>query len=162
WRVRTPARPNGARSLSWRKRSPAGPRKTSVFPATTTATPLAPSTRPYACPVRCRPGRWPTPRAGWPSRGGGTRTAVPSPPAAGAQRQHCLELIRKGQSRDGGWGPFVSSPPEPFDTAVVLLALASYREQAGWKGRLERGRAFLQAAQQEDGSWPETTRPAGA
>jgi hypothetical protein len=82
--------------------------------------------------------------------------------AAGAQRRHCLELIRKGQSRDGGWGPFVSSPPEPFDTAVVLLALAPIRKEAAWKERVERGRAFLHAAQEADGSWPETTRPAGA
>src|SRR5262249_55637622 len=30
--------------------------------------------------------------------------------ADAAQRRHCLELIRKGQGEDGGWGPYVTSP----------------------------------------------------
>ena len=30
-----------------------------------------------------------------------------------------LELLRKGQSDDGGWGPRTSSPPEPYDTAAL-------------------------------------------
>jgi hypothetical protein len=81
--------------------------------------------------------------------------------AARVQRQRCLELFRKGQDRDGGWGPFVNAAAEPFDTAVVLLALVPLRDQAEWKERLGKGRAFLKAAQGEDGSWPETTRPAG-
>jgi hypothetical protein len=81
---------------------------------------------------------------------------------ASAQRRHCFDLIRKGESKDGGWGPYVSSPPEPFDTAVVILALSHYHEEAGVKDMIKRGRAFLIKSQQEDGSWPETTRPAGA
>src|SRR5205085_1804842 len=40
-----------------------------------------------------------------------------------AQRKRCLERIRKAQARDGGWGPYVRSPSEAFDTALVLLAL---------------------------------------
>ncbi len=80
--------------------------------------------------------------------------------AARAQRRRCLELIRKGQSRDGGWGPYVNAAPEPFDTAVVVLALAGQGgDEAARLAR--RGRAFLVANQQEDGSWSETTRPAG-
>jgi hypothetical protein len=80
--------------------------------------------------------------------------------AARAQRRRCLELIRKGQSKDGGWGPYVKAAPEPFDTAVVVLALAAQEgEEAAALAR--RGRAFLIAHQQADGSWPETTRPAG-
>src|SRR6266849_3622048 len=43
-----------------------------------------------------------------------------------ARRQQCLLLIRKGESEKGGWGPDVHSPPEPFDSAVVLLALGRY------------------------------------
>jgi hypothetical protein len=80
--------------------------------------------------------------------------------AARAQRRRCLGLVRKGQSRDGGWGPYVNSAPEPFDTAVVVLALAA---QAGDEAAAlaKRGRAFLVASQQADGSWRETTRPAG-
>jgi hypothetical protein len=82
--------------------------------------------------------------------------------AAAAQRKRCLEPIRKGESKDGGWGPYVNSPPEPFDTAVVLLALARYPDEPGLKDMIRRGRAFLIAAQERDGNWKETTRPAGA
>ena len=39
------------------------------------------------------------------------------------QRAACLELIRKGENREGGWGPYVTSMSEVFDTSVVLLAL---------------------------------------
>jgi hypothetical protein len=81
---------------------------------------------------------------------------------ATAQRKHCLDLIRKGESKDGGWGPYVNSPPEPFDTALVILALSHYPKDLGVKDMIKRGRAVLVKSQQEDGSWPETTRPAGA
>jgi hypothetical protein len=80
---------------------------------------------------------------------------------AASQRRHCLDLIRKGEAKEGGWGPYVNSPPEAFDTAVVLLALA-HTDQPGCKDMLQRGRTFLTASQQEEGSWKETTRPAGA
>jgi hypothetical protein len=83
-------------------------------------------------------------------------------PDARAQRRHCLELIRKGQGEDGGWGPYVTSPSEPFDTAVVLLALVPLKDQSDCQPLLRRGRAYLLAVQRPDGSWPETTRPAGA
>lgn len=82
--------------------------------------------------------------------------------AARTQRQRCLELVRKGAAREGGWGPYVNSAPEPFDTAVVLLALVQFQEQEEGKSLLRQGRKFLLATQQPDGSWPETTRPAGA
>jgi hypothetical protein len=78
------------------------------------------------------------------------------------QRRHCLELISKAQAKDGGWGPFAGSPTEPFDTAVVLLALAGRKKDKEVAARIERGRAYLIAAQRKDGSWQETTRPAGA
>ena len=67
----------------------------------------------------------------------------------------CLDLIRRAQSSDGGWGPRAHAPPEVFDTALVLLALGGSGEMA------ERGRAFLIHAQLPSGGWPETTRPAG-
>ena len=72
-----------------------------------------------------------------------------------------LELLRRGQSDDGGWGPRASSPPEPFDTALALLALAKCDQSPDIRGMIARGRAFLIAQQQEDGSWIETTRPPG-
>lgn len=78
------------------------------------------------------------------------------------RRQHCLDLIRKGEAKEGGWGPYVHSSPEPFDTAVVLLALKPLQEVKDVPAMLRRGRAFLIASQQKDGSWIETTRPAGA
>ncbi len=75
---------------------------------------------------------------------------------AAAQRARCLEIIQKGQAPDGGWGPYVTSASEPFDTAVVLLALTTVRDTSD---SIESGRRFLIEHQLEDGSWPETTRP---
>jgi hypothetical protein len=83
-------------------------------------------------------------------------------PDAAAQRKRCLEPIRKGESKNGGWGPYVNAVPEPFDTAVVLLALVHFRDETGVEDMIRRGRTFLIAAQERDGSWKETTRPAGA
>ena len=76
-----------------------------------------------------------------------------------AQKRRCLDLIRKGRSRSGGWGPYVGSAPEVFDTAVVVLALST---QPGTERLLRGGRAYLLATQESDGCWPETTRPSGA
>jgi hypothetical protein len=80
--------------------------------------------------------------------------------AAARQRDACLALLQRGEAPDGGWGPYIQSPPESFDTALVLCALTECRPQ-GWNERLRRGRQFLCAEQRPDGSWPETTRPAG-
>jgi hypothetical protein len=44
---------------------------------------------------------------------------------AGKKYQTALDLISAGEKSDGGWGPYSDSPPEPFDTALVLLALKS-------------------------------------
>lgn len=74
----------------------------------------------------------------------------------------CLDLIREGQSRDGGWGPYVTSPPENFDTSIVLLGLAALKSSPEQAELIRRGRDFLIQAQLSDGSWPETTRPPGA
>jgi len=75
-----------------------------------------------------------------------------------ARRGRALELIAGGQGPDGGWGLYATSASEPFDTAVVLLALSAVPPSAA---RISRGREFLIARQLPDGSWPETTRPAG-
>src|SRR5262249_1230708 len=53
---------------------------------------------------------------------------------AAAQRRRCLELVRKGESKGGGWGPYVNSGPEVFDTAVVVLALAGLPETEEVRG----------------------------
>lgn len=82
-------------------------------------------------------------------------------PGSDARREHDLNLIRRGQGPDGGWGPFVASAAEPFDTALALLALDQLRNHPGVPEMIARGRAYLIATQEEDGRWVETTRPAG-
>jgi hypothetical protein len=81
--------------------------------------------------------------------------------AAVTQRRQCLELIRKGLSQEGGWGPYVHSPPEVFDTALVVLALTSQPATEEGKEWIQRGRAYLIATQEPDGAWQPTTRPSG-
>jgi hypothetical protein len=80
-------------------------------------------------------------------------------------RKHetCLDLIRRAQTNAGGWGPYVDSPPEAFDTALVLLALSKTKTAPAEtvNRMIRRGRDFLAAQQQSDGSWPATTRPPG-
>ncbi|APW61822.1 hypothetical protein BSF38_03351 [Paludisphaera borealis] len=80
-------------------------------------------------------------------------------PEAVAQRRRCLDQIRKSEASRGGWGPFVNAPAEPFDAAVVLLALARCDDFPDRSKMIRRGRAYLIAVQRPDGSWPETTRP---
>ena len=77
------------------------------------------------------------------------------------QQAESLQLLRRAQTQDGGWGPYADAPPECFDTALVLLALVIVREQTGIAAMIQRGRAFLLAQQNTDGSWPATTRPSG-
>jgi hypothetical protein len=72
-----------------------------------------------------------------------------------------LRALRQAQTSDGGWGPFPDSPPEAFDTAIVLLALTESRDTEGVAKMIERSRAFLVASQNPGGSWPATTRPRG-
>ncbi len=88
---------------------------------------------------------------------------------ASAQRRRCLDILKRGQAPDGGWGPYVTSAAEPFDTAVAMLALKAVEKDSARAGpvfstqelqtAVERGTRFLIDRQLEDGSWPETTRP---
>ncbi len=81
------------------------------------------------------------------------------------RRTQSIKLISTGESDGGGWGPFVNSPPEVFDTAVVILALNAeilkHPEQCKLAAPIDRGRDYLMARQQADGSWLATTRPPG-
>jgi len=77
------------------------------------------------------------------------------------QRQ-ILNLIQKAQGKSGGWGPYANSTPEPFDTAIVLFALAPIDNHANHATMIRRGREYLVESQLDDGSWSETTRPANA
>jgi hypothetical protein len=81
---------------------------------------------------------------------------------AGEATRLGLEILGRGQGREGGWGPYVHSPPEVFDTALSLLALVPHRRLPGVPDRIRRGREYLIRTQSPDGSWPETTRPSGA
>jgi hypothetical protein len=85
-------------------------------------------------------------------------------------RRTCLQIVRQGQSPAGGWGPYVTAPPQVFDTAMAVLALSlldteprlarsTYRAEE-LKEAIAKGKAYLVARQRRDGSWPETTRPA--
>jgi hypothetical protein len=85
-------------------------------------------------------------------------------------RRACLQIIRQGQSPDGGWGPYVTAKPQVFDTAIAVLALSmldveprlarsTYRQEE-LKEAIAKGKAYLVSQQRPDGSWPETTRPA--
>lgn len=92
-------------------------------------------------------------------------------PAARRQREICLRLLVEGRAPSGAWGAYLTSPTEPFDTAVVLLALVSLADTPALAGSvlsqtelrqlIADGRAFLVEEQLDDGSWIETTRPAG-
>ena len=78
-------------------------------------------------------------------------------------RERALKILREGQSTDGGWGPFVRASPEPFDTALAILALCKIElGDSVISDMIKRGRNYLIACRLDDGSWRETTRPAGA
>lgn len=81
--------------------------------------------------------------------------------AAKKLRGDCLNLLEQGQGRHGGWGPYVVSPPEPFDTAIAVLALQTYTSEPKYANMIERGIEYLKSTQLEDGGWDETTRPPG-
>lgn len=62
---------------------------------------------------------------------------------------------------DGGFGPYASSPAEPFDTALALLALSRDAESAQHAELIARAKEKLLTWQLDDGSFAETTRPSG-
>jgi hypothetical protein len=77
-------------------------------------------------------------------------------------RTRALEIITTAQSDDGGWGMLLKSPSEAFDTALVVISLAKTpRPSERVRQMIARGRRYLIATQSADGSWVETTRPAG-
>jgi rhamnogalacturonan endolyase len=82
--------------------------------------------------------------------------------AAKVQRRRYIDHLKEAQVGSGGWGPFAASPPEPFDTAIALLALAQAGEFEAKQDMIVRGRRYLLESQLSDGSWLETTRPARA
>ena len=82
-------------------------------------------------------------------------------PRSTAVRRKCVDRLLAAQGTDGGWGPQLHAPSEPFDTAIVLLAFDALKDRVRTEKAVARGRAFLVSRQQADGSWLETTRPPG-
>lgn len=86
-------------------------------------------------------------------------------------RRTALSMVRTAQADNGGWGPETGAPPQVFDTALAVLALSAlsvepriarstYRPEQLLEA-IAKGKAFIESQQKPDGSWPETTRPAG-
>jgi hypothetical protein len=82
-------------------------------------------------------------------------------PVPADRHTRSLDVIARAQAHDGGWVPDRFSAPEPFDTALALLALSKCALTAPIQSMIARGRNFLISEQQGDGSWTETTRPPG-
>jgi hypothetical protein len=92
---------------------------------------------------------------------------------ADKQRATNLNLLRYAQRESGGWGAVPAAQSATvFDTALALLALqqlrsdprlarSTFREEE-LRDVIARGRAYLAAQQQPDGSWPATMRGAAA
>ena len=86
-------------------------------------------------------------------------------------RRTALSIVRTGQTENGGWGPEAPAPPQVFDTAIAVLALSALNVEPRIArstfrpeellAAIARGKAFIESQQRPDGSWPETTRPAG-
>lgn len=76
-----------------------------------------------------------------------------------------MKFLLGSQGENGGWGPYKSSPPETFDTALALLALRNANRKGGphpaRNDAIDRGRGFLLETELPDGGWRETTRPPG-
>jgi squalene cyclase len=88
--------------------------------------------------------------------------ALLAAPGPGPKGKALADKLVEAQGSDGGWGPQRFAPSQPFDTALVLLALSSSALAGQAAHALHRGRQFLLRTQLPNGGWPETTRPPGA
>lgn len=85
-----------------------------------------------------------------------------------AQRRRCLDMLKRGQQPDGGWGPQTTLGSEDFSTALTVIALSKLRDtprlavpaykKAQLRDAIERGRQYLLKTQLDDGSWQEKIR----
>jgi hypothetical protein len=75
-----------------------------------------------------------------------------------AESQPLIQLIKERQNTDGGWSQSQEMASDAWATGQALYALA----HAGFKPDdpvIVRAHTFLQKTQQDDGSWPMTSRP---
>lgn len=73
-------------------------------------------------------------------------------PEAGAVT---INYLGRAQNKDGGWGLFPGEPSESTLTAYVLHGLLdSRRVTSAGSSQIEASVAFLQSAQNHDGTWP--------
>jgi hypothetical protein len=70
---------------------------------------------------------------------------------------NAVKWLLAAQNRDGGWGPYRTTPSEAFDTAIASLALF----EAAQPVPAARGIEWLRKTQLKDGGWEGTTRPSG-
>jgi prenyltransferase beta subunit len=63
-----------------------------------------------------------------------------------------IELLRRAQNEDGGWGWLNGMESDAIATGQSLYAL-SFAPKEKAEQLIARGRAFLQKTQREDGSW---------
>ena len=75
-----------------------------------------------------------------------------------AEIQALAARIIERQNADGGWSQAKEMASDAWATGQALYAL-SHAGKKGSDPAIERGRAFLQKTQREDGSWPMTSRP---
>ena len=78
-----------------------------------------------------------------------------------ALRADALAAVLRNQNGSGGWGPYPTVRPEPFDTALAVLALDRQAPTPATAAAIERGLTWLRESALPDGTWLETTRPAG-
>jgi hypothetical protein len=158
--------PSTLRSAATEDGSDRGRAKSSRFEPLNPTTPLPSLSSPSEGEERVAEGRERSGRAGGfvGVRGQPKRESLVASeiPASGtAALRSSLDLLRRAQTSDGGWGPYADSPPEAFDTALALLALAEFRNEASVPAMVRRSREFLRVTQLPDGSWPATPRPSG-
>jgi hypothetical protein len=77
-------------------------------------------------------------------------------------RAAARKIVIASAHSTGGFGPYVSSPAEVFDTALAVIALS--RDDDAKKNRplIDKAKKQLVAWQSDNGSWEETTRPSGS
>lgn len=76
-------------------------------------------------------------------------------------RTAARKIVLASAHSGGGFGPYVNSPDEVFDTALAILALCRDEETKTHRPLIEKAKKQLVDWQRDDGSWEETTRPSG-